>query len=470
MNGEESIKNKKVLLVGFGTLGGGEALAKFLLNKGARLTITDLKNEAHLKNTLKKFKKGKIKFVLGKHQKIDFKNNDIIFFNPGVSIFSPWVKLAKKYKKLIENDLTLFLELLQDRKPEPDYIAITGTKGKTTTAIWLNHFLKNSALGGNMPSRGLFKIIKKKVKLFILEISSFQMEFMRKKLKPPKVAVITNLFVDHLNRHKTLKNYIKEKSKIFMNQKKSDFLVLNADNIYTEEFLRYRPKSKVYFFSLKPLAFGRNGLFLDSHSVYFIENKKRKFIFKMPNIAVHQKSNLLASILIVYLYKKNWDELLYKIKTLPEVSFREEIIFDNKKLKIINDTTATNPDGTIVALERFSKTSKGLVLIIGGTDKNLKFKELADKIKKYIKKRNLFLLNGSATKKLIQELKKNGYFKKNDEIDLFENIKDILIKIKMSIRKGVILFSPGSASFEKFKNEFDRGKKFNILVKSIFKD
>ncbi len=459
-------KNKKVLLVGLGILGGGLATADFLLKEGANLTITDKKNRKELRPVLKKLKKRKIKFVLGRHRKEDFKNNDVIVFNPAVSILSPWVKLAKEYKKQTENDLTLFLGFLKKEK-NSDYITVTGTRGKTTTATWLNHFLENSVLGGNMPERGLLKIAQKNKNPFVLEISSFQLEFMKRNLKAPKIALITNLYIDHLNRHKTLENYLRMKSKIFLNQTKSDFLVLNTDNKYTKKFLKFKPKSKIYYFSLKKLPKSKNGLFLAGLRIWFQENGKKKFICAIPDIPTHQKYNLLASLLAAHLFCNKWREAVKKIKTLPVVSGRQEIVFDKNKLKIINDTTATSPDAAIAALDRFGKIDKNLVLITGGTDKDLNFKELAVKIRQYIPTKNLFLLDGSATIKLIKELKKMNYFK-NDTAQIFDSLEDILNAVLKYKKKGIILFSPASASFEKFKNEFDRGKKFNRLVKNIF--
>ncbi|MEW5907940.1 MAG: UDP-N-acetylmuramoyl-L-alanine--D-glutamate ligase [Patescibacteria group bacterium] len=455
-----NLKKRKVLLVGLGILGGSLAIADFLLKKGAKLIITDLKNRKDLRESLKKLRDKRIKFILGKHRAIDFKNNDIIVFNPAVSISSPWVKLAKKYKKLIENDLSLFLK---DKKTE--YIAVTGTRGKTTVAHWINHFLPNSFLGGNIPEKGLLKIANKKAKLFVLELSSFQLEFMKKELQPPKVAIITNLYNDHLNRYGNFKNYLNQKAKIFLNQTKDDFLILNADNKYTSRFLKKKPKSKVYYFSLKKLLRGKNGLFITGSRIYFQENAHISAIADKRAIsdwADFQKANLLAALLAAYLFARDWKNLVKKIKTLPPVPFRQEIILRKKNLIIINDTAATSPDATLAALEKFKKYKKRLILIIGGTDKKLEFKALADKIKKYIKPENLYLLEGSATQKLIRELKE-------EELKIFSNLKEIIIDIAKEKRKSaIILFSPASASFEKFKNEFDRGKKFNKLVKRYF--
>ena len=150
---------------------------------------------------------------------------------------------------------------------------------------------------------------------------------------------------------------------------------------------------------------------------------------------------------------------------LPQIKFREEIIFKSPKLIIVNDTTATSPDGTIAALKRFGKDN--VILIAGGTDKNLEYSEWAQLVKQYTTQGQLYLLNGSATKKMIAALKRVGFFKRNQP-QIFENLLNTLRSVKKSKVKSnklkVILFSPGAASFEKFKNEFDRGEKFNRLI------
>ena len=152
------------------------------------------------------------------------------------------------------------------------------------------------------------------------------------------------------------------------------------------------------------------------------------------------------------------------IKTLPQIKFRQEIIRRDGNLIIVNDTTATSPDGTIAALKRFGHQGQTLILITGGTDKNLIFGEWAKEIKKCVKKENLFLLEGSATSKMVGELEKTKYFGANPP-QLFLNFEILLTSafkhVKLQKGKTILLFSPSSASFEKFKNEFDRGEKFN---------
>ena len=179
MNFINLIKGKKILLVGLGRLGGGVATAKFLVENGAKLTVTDLNTAEELKGSLAKLKRyfppchpelvsgsnklnafrsrnefgmtegllsrhcsNKIKFVLGEHREEDFLNNDIIIFNQAVSVYNKWVQFARKNKKQIETDLSLMLKILSKERPQMEYIAVTGTRGKTTVTTWAHHFLK----------------------------------------------------------------------------------------------------------------------------------------------------------------------------------------------------------------------------------------------------------------------------------------------------------------------------------------
>jgi UDP-N-acetylmuramoylalanine--D-glutamate ligase len=599
----EEIKNKKVLIFGLGLLGGGVEAVKWFYKNGAKIIITDKKTEKELLPSIKKLKKIKAKYVLGKHRFEDIDSSDIVYFNPGVSYKSEWVKYAKEKGKEVVNDCYLFFKYAKG-----DVIAITGTRGKTTTTTWIYELLtqtlrtehrlggqyadytdlmhpapehntvrgspesalrtgsgqtmqknnsaksalssaKSALLGGNQPERSLFKILDKTNEntISVLEISSFQLEFysnadlrrldadLRRlsNIKAPKIAIITNIYNDHLNRYSSFEEYAGIKAKIFQNQTENDYLILNLDNDWTNFFLRLKPKSQVYFVSLRGLPqtkrkqFGqvkvRGGIYIKNEKV-FIEDKDnaclRKSALSLPVSAFrkiygeHNLYNLLFALLTVYLYLKsknikNPQDKIKKLKNfilnLKTPEFRQEIIYKDKNLMIVNDSAATSPDATINAIERFKKyicpksprevrkSLRNLILITGGTDKNLDFKDLAKKIKKEIKPENLILLNGSATKKLIEELRKIKY--PLIEENIFEDLREavyrgltlILTQINadknirdhqrdknprksaLYLRLSVVLFSPASASFEKFKNEFDRGKKFNKIINGMLK-
>ena len=581
MKKELKFKGKKVLIFGLGILGGGVEAAKWFYKNGAKIIITDKKTKKELLPSIKKLKKIKAKYVLGKHRFEDIDSSDIIYFNPGVSYKSKWVKYAKEKGKEIVNDCYIFFKYAKG-----DIIAITGTRGKTTTTTWIYELLtqtyniypnnrpnklpessdrifghnsgkvfgensgRNILLGGNQPERSLFKILDKTKEdtISVLELSCFQLEFYPTAdergfkhgltrrdiettherefnpdkhgfIKAPNIAIITNIYNDHLNRYSSFEEYASIKAKIFQNQTENDYLILNLDNKWTDFFLRLKPKSQVYFVSLhgvpqtKRTQFGqvkvRGGIYIKDEKI-FIEDRDNaclhKFTLNLSASALkeiygeHNLYNLLFALLAVYLYLKSKDiknpqnkikKLKNFILNLKTPEFRQEIIYKDKNLLIVNDSAATSPDATINAIERFKKY-RNLILITGGTDKNLDFKDLAKKIKKEIKPENLILINGSATKKLIEELRKIKYplIEENIFEDLKEAIHHGLMRILELINAdskqigtnkndpyrsvlnphiSVILFSPASASFEKFKNEFDRGKKFNRIIKAMLK-
>lgn len=457
-------KSKKTLLFGLGVLGGGVETAKFLLKQGVDLSITDAKNKDQLAPSIAKLPKD-ISYTLGSHKESDIKKSDAVVFNPGVAYESEWVKKAILNKKEIFNDFSLFLSVLKERKVIPEYIAVTGTRGKTTSATWINYFLPDSVVGGNMPENGLLKIVNKKTDLFALELSSFQLEFVQKGSLAPKVAVVTNLYRDHLNRYKKMEKYAKAKANIFLNQTPSDFLVLNADSEWSEFFLKQKPKSQVYWFSLKKLPKNKKGMYLNGNKLVWRETED-VVVGTTPFKDVAHNANLLTSLTAAYLYTGSWQDLITKIDTLPQIHLRQEVIIDTKKLKVVNDGAATSPDATVALLDSYKEVSKeNKILITGGTDKDLEYSAWAKKIAKEITPQNLFLLSGSATLKMIKALTVEKYWKKFNP-RIFDSYKEMLEAIPLKEGSQLnLLFSPSAASFEKFKNEFDRADKFAKTLK-----
>lgn len=463
-NMKNLFKDKRVLVFGLGLLGGGVATTNWLLQQGAKVTITDLKTKKQLASSLKKIR-GKVTLRLGGHSKADILKNDILVVNPDVSFRNEFIAFARKKGKKIENEATIFYKLW----PGP-IVAITGTRGKTTTTNWANHFIGakyKSIAAGNSYKEPFLEALKSS-KLFgaaVVEMPSYHLEFFNIPLKAPRIAVITNISQDHLNRYVSLKDYANAKANIFKNQKKSNILILNKDNEWTKFFLGKKPQSQVYFFSQKPLPKNKNGVWAKGDTVYFQENAKRQKVLSIKGFerawGFHNTANLLAASLGAYLFGVGWPKIQGKIKSLPTIEFRQQPVFKNKKLLVINDTTATSPDGAIVAMKRFGAPST--VLITGGTDRKLDFSYWGKEIKKYLKPENIIFLDGSATKKMKKAIGSWGI-----KIPVFGNLKDCVRHAKHlagKYKQSVILFSPASKSFEKFQNEYDRGEQFNTLVR-----
>jgi len=431
--------------MGLGVLGGGVATAKWLVGEGADLTVTDLKDKKYLEPSLEKLKNLEIKYVLGKHKKEDFLNNGVIVINPDVPADNKFVNLARENGKQIENELTLFFKYAVYKTA----IGITGTRGKTTTTNWIGAILKNAgrevAVLGNDPEKPFLSEINNCTKdtIAVIETPSYQLEIMGESGLAPHVAVITNLYQDHLARHKTMENYALTKANIFKNQKRDDFLILNKNNKWTRFFIDLKPKSKVTFSSAEALP----------------KFNQEEFIRQYGH---HNLVNFLTAASACLALGISGEEILKATTLLPQIKFRQELVYRKDGLQIYNDTAATSPEATIVALERFSKRGQKLILITGGTDRELDFKKWSEVVKKFLASDNLVFLSGSATEKMKKEL---GW--KIDEFGSLEECFQSAIS-KAKKEEGVtIVFSPSSKSFEKFKNEFDRGEKFNNLVKDL---
>ncbi len=461
-----SFKNKKVLVFGLGILGGGVATANWLVEQGAKITITDLKNRGQLQESLKKIK-GKHKLSLGGHKKSDIDANEIIVVNPDVSIENEFIRYAYSKDKFIVNEASVFFEIF--KKP---IIAVTGTRGKTTIVAWINHFLKTrfrTSPAGNSIDCQFLKILdfKSRLDVSVVEISSFHLEYFNNIKLAPDIAVITNIYQDHLNRHNTVKNYALIKANIFKNQNENQNLILNYDNKWTKLFLKLKPKSNVWFFSLKSLPSNLNGVYYQKNIAILNLKGRRLKILNLSGFEKkygrHNLQNVLAGSLTAYLFGIKWNDIQESVKNLPLLKFRQQEIFKSKKLTIINDTTATSPEGGIAALDRFG--GPDTILITGGTDRGLDYRDWRRIVLKKIRPKNLIFISGSSTDKMLGLLKNK--IKKPVVCDNLENCVSEAFKIAKTQPKSIILFSPASKSFEKFKNEYDRGNKFNEIVKNL---
>lgn len=474
---EKLFAGTKALVMGLGLHGGGVATTKWLAKHGATVTATDKRTKEVLAPSLKALAKTPATFVLGEHRKEDFKQNDLVVVNPGVPRESEYLAVAKKAGKRIENDASLFF-----RFTDNPVIAVTGTRGKTTTTLWIAELLKKKyphvLPSGNTPENAFlkeFERVQGKDIPVVAEMSSWQLEYLPIAGRAPSVAVITNLYPDHLNRYKGIKDYASAKANIFHDQHEDDFLVLNYHNEWTEYFLKKRPKSIPFFVSTKSLPKAVNGLFVRGESLVFRFDGIEQKLFSVKRFikerGVHNLENLLCAVLAIKLFDSEVIVTEKDARRLPTPRMRQEVVAKKGRLMVVNDSCATSPDGVEAALLRFSKEGN-IVLMTGGTDKELEFGSLARKIKKYIPKEQLILLEGSATKKLIAELVRLKYFKgQAQEIhtDLASCIHGALTIAKTLKGKTIILFSPGAASFEKFLHEFDRGEKFNALIKKMFR-
>ena len=459
----QDFKDKKVVIMGLGgyAQGSGFAAAAFFAQAGARVLVTDMKSASLFTSAITKLKKyPTMRFVFGKHREQDFGNADLIIKNPDVPKNSPYLRIAHEHGVPVWGDWTVFLAVSNAM-----IVGVTGSKGKSTTTMLINEMVRQkyrTHLCGNIGVSPL--AVWKKVKdndIVVAELSSWGLYGFETARISPHIAVITNLFPEHLNKYKNIGEYYKDKEIIFRYQKSDDWCIANRDNAETRKRVR-KAKSTVVWFSKK--LFAGDGAYVKNKSIFFSHGNKKTRICAVSDILLpgaHNCENVLAAVCVAMCMGIPPSAIQKTIKEFHGVPGRMELVKTVEGVAYYNDTTATMPDAAIAALDVLA--GKRVILLAGGADKKLEYREFARAIKKHAPK--LILFKGAATEKLMQELKKIKYHK---ILGVVIDIKDAVRIARSEAKRGdAVLLSPGAASFGIFKNEFDRGDQFSALVRRI---
>ena len=417
LNNVKIFYKKKILIYGLGK--SGLSVLKFL-KKDNEITAHDDKIKVNKKKVIKK-------------------NYDYIIISPGIDINKCNLSnFLKNNSKKIYTDLDIFY----NHYKENNKITITGTNGKSTTAKILYETLKDQKvdvrLVGNIGNPVLLekKVTNKTV--FVIEVSSYQLEY--SKLFKSNISLILNISPDHLERHKTINKYVGAKFKLIKNQSKKDFAILNTQNFYIKREL----ESKNYLPKIIKIQKDIDSIFLKKiNNKYFDTdgNKENlKFILEVAKILKLKKKTLVKTL-----------------KKFKGLKYRQEIIFQSKKLTIINDSKATTFSSSVSLL----KSLNNVFWIVGGQAKKgdnlLLSKRDCKNIKAYV-----FGANKDFFTSKIKKLMKYESF-----LNLNSLIKKLFLEIKIDkdTTHKIILFSPSAASFDNFKNFEKRGEYFNQLIK-----
>lgn len=463
----QDIKDKRITIMGLGLNQGGLGVARFLAKNGAEILITDLKTKAELAPSLEKLKDFDIKYILGRHREEDFINTDMIIQNPAVPHNSRYLKIARTYRIPIETDLGLFLQLCPSNK----IIAIAGTKGKSTVSNLTYHIFKQAqrevALAGNIGISVLDVLEKTTLQTWIvLEISTWQMEGIKKRKFRPQTSVLTNILPDHLDRYRNFSKYAQSEKLIFKYQQSNNNLVLNFDNQETRQ-AKIETNSKTYWFSVKEKVV--SGCYLEKDELVF-QSEKYKIPFAkitdLPLPGLHNLENVLAASTIGFIHNIPAEVIRKAIKSFPGVPYRLELIREFNGIKFYNDTCATTPEATLAALKSFPQ--QPIILILGGKDKRLNYEKLGEFIGENKKIKQIILLQHpdyDASLKIFSAIKKHL---DSEKIIQTSNLKvGVEIALQQAQPNDLVLLSPAAASFGMFENEFDRGNQFNKIVKNL---
>jgi UDP-N-acetylmuramoylalanine--D-glutamate ligase len=429
----------------------GIAAANLLKSLGANVLVSESNTKILSGKRAKELNKG-IEIEYGGHSD-KLLGMDLVIKSPGVH---PDLKILKelKIKKIpVWSELDLALSVSKPRK----LLAITGTNGKTTVTTLLGEIFKaakeQTIVAGNIgsPLAGLADKIGSKTAV-ILECSSYQLEDSVN--LHPNVCCILNVTEDHIEHHHSMANYIKAKERIFLNQTKNDYCVLNYDDKRCRNMAAKIP-SKVLFFSRKNVL--KQGVFVSGGNIVFnFKERNFKFPIKLNIPGPHNIENALASAAMSAAAGIKPYVIQKVLESFKGVDHRIEFVREINGVKYINDSKSTNVDSTNVALQSFDEP---IWLILGGRDKGFPYTPLRKLVKDKVK--GIFLV-GESSKKIKKDLSGTTRFYESKTIE--NAVKRSLETAKPG---DVVLLSPACASFDQFKDFEDRGRQFKKIVKNL---
>jgi UDP-N-acetylmuramoylalanine--D-glutamate ligase len=445
------LNNKKILIVGLART--GVAVARFLVQKGAQVTVTDMREEEALSESLAELSDLEIGFELGRHVPYTFMMADLIVVSPGVPMDIKPLTMARAQKRRVVSEVELASWFI-----EAPMVAITGTNGKTTTTTLTGEIFRacgfETFVGGNI-GNPLIELASsgQAVDRVVVELSSFQLEGVES--FRPHVAVLLNLTEDHLDRYRDFQEYIDAKLRIFENQGPDDFAVLNVDDPLVAACA---PKiaARVFPMSrLQELSEGisyRDGFITFAHGGKVLRFGTEGFRLK----GVHNLDNIMASLAATLLMRCDGDRAYEAVRSFKGLPHRMEFVAEIGGVSWYEDSKGTNVGSVVKSLESFDS---GITLIAGGKDKGGSYQPLAQLVSERV---SHLVLIGEAKGRMNEAL---GALTDTHLADSLEEAVDYASR--HTAAGGVVLFSPACSSFDMFKNYEERAERFKALVRAL---
>ena len=447
----------------------GTALARFLAERGARVTVSDLKGPDALADNMAQLAGLDIHYALGGHPP-EILAADVVFLSPGVPADAPVAVEARWQGAALSSETRLFTRLC----PAP-IVGITGSSGKTTTVTLVGKMLEAAGfrtfVGGNIgqPLIGRVDEIRADDRV-VLELSSFQLEGFGPAIPPDRAfppggwspwgAAILNVTPNHLDRHPSMEAYTAAKANILRFQGEDDWAVLNADDPVTRG-LAVSCRGRLLQFSLQgPVA---AGAYLDGEDlIWQPDSGRRKWICAASELRLrgrHNVANALAAIAISGAAGATAEAMADVVTTFAGVEHRLELVRTRQGVAYYNDSIATSPERAIAALQSFSEP---LVLLAGGRDKHLPWEAWADLVGRRVREVICF---GEMAPLLQRALAKAGA---GTTVHVCATLQEAVELAAQVARPGdVVLLSPGGTSFDAFVDFAARGEAFRAAVRAL---
>ena len=435
---------EKILILGLSK--SGLSAAELALKKGYDVYITEAKGMNEIKEEYKsridELNSAGVKIECGYH-------SDEFISGVYLAVTSPGIPPKSEiFKRLNEKNTKILSEIeFAYLNTDIPFIAITGTNGKTTTTSLVSHILSkkySAPVCGNIGTPPC-SLIDEKHDFLVCEVSSFQAQ-MTEKFKA-KIACWTNFTPDHIDWHGGLENYFKAKAKLFLPPQEPEFAVLNAKDERLREFAK-QCKNVVFFDDEKDCGIKDNAICYKGEEIIRLSD--------CPLVGHHNYQNIMCGIIIAKLLGMNNEDIRDRIMSFKAPEHRLEKVREMDGITFYNDSKATNPEASIVAIDSFN--NQDVALILGGRDKNTDLTEMCKSINKHIK---TVLLIGEATERFEENLVKNGFSN-----IIKEHTLEGAVDRAISLKPDVVLLSPACASFDMFNSYEHRGEVFKEYVLS----
>ncbi len=445
------IAGKKVLVIGLGKT--GEALARFLLRRGAKVTISEIRREDELGTKGRIWKERGAAVEFGRHDVRTFLAADLIIPSPGAAALAE-LRAAKRAGVKVISEIELASRFLKGK-----IVGITGTNGKSTTATLAYRILKDTGLKsflvGNI-GRPLISFADRSrpSHIYVTEISSFQLEHVDR--FKADISVFLNISLNHLDWHDSFETYFGAKKRLLLGQGKTDIAILNRDDRLVRE-LTSKTQARVYYFSRRRAV--RRGCYLDDAELVFRDDGRAARLMKAAEIPLpgaHNIENAMAAALVGHCLEVPARSIRSSIRRFSGLEHRLEKVLTLRGVEFVNDSKATTVDASIKALESFDRP---VVLILGGRDKGSDFRLLRRPVRKRVKK---IILLGEATPKIEPVLRSAA------PMEEAVSLGDAVRRSYAAAAPGeLVLLAPACTSFDMFKNFEARGRAFKREVRRL---
>lgn len=457
----DPLTGKNVVILGLARQ--GKALAEWLCEVGANVTVSDLRSEDQLRDALKELDGLPIRFVLGEHPPHLLTRADLLCLSGGVPVEAPLVRSAVEMGIPLSNDAQIFME----RCP-CHVVGITGSAGKTTTTALVGRMFEEAGMlpwvGGNIGNPLIADLpYMKPGDVAVMELSSFQLEIMT---TSPHIGAVLNVTPNHLDRHKTMETYIKAKAHILDHQIAGDVAVLGRDDPNAWA-LRERVEVDVAAFSMNfPVDVGAwlVGDKMLCRPTFTTPMDTLGTIDEIPLRGQHNVRNVLAACAIAGAAGVGLDAMRRAFLAFQPVEHRLEVVREWMGITWINDSIATAPERVQAALEAFHGES--LVLLLGGRDKDLPWGEL---VREAVRACHAIITFGEAglmiAEKVAAERAIQGSDTQLEQTTTLEGAVDLAASV--ADEGDIVLLSPGGTSYDAYEDFAARGEHFRELVRRL---